>query len=322
MAALQDGKYEIARERLSALREQTAEAPSKAYLGYLIGVTERLAGHADAARAALRAAAGLGATPWLPKIRFELAAIELSSGNLAAAEELARGEAGRLLADDRKDRLAEVYHAFARKLLEPSDPVVQPDPAGAWELLAQARDLARSPVLRARLLLAMGQASQKAKNFPRAVENFRTYLREYPAGADRIAARFHLGEAQRDIGQPLEARLTWSDLVREIERRKADEKGKTADDLRAQALAEIPSTYGIPSPPDDTSLNLGVAALERFLAAYPAHPRAVRAQYDIGASYLAHGKSDLALAALRASSRTTARGSTTIRRAATVPSWP
>ena len=54
---------------------------------------------------------------------------------------------------------------------------------------------------------------------------------------------------------------------------------RVARELRALALAEIPSTYGIPSPPDDTSLNLGVAALQRFLAAYPAHPRAVKAAY-------------------------------------------
>jgi hypothetical protein len=31
-------------------------------------------------------------------------------------------------------------------------------------------------------------------------------------------------------------------------------------------------------------MNLGVAALQRFLSAYPAHPRAVRAAYEIGAT--------------------------------------
>ncbi|MGZ3394706.1 MAG: hypothetical protein ACXWPK_11775, partial [Isosphaeraceae bacterium] len=41
-------------------------------------------------------------------------------------------------------------------LLEPDDPVIQPDPHAAWGLLSQARDLAKSPVLRARLLFAMG----------------------------------------------------------------------------------------------------------------------------------------------------------------------
>ncbi len=58
---------------------------------------------------------------------------------------------------------------------------------------------------------------------------------------------------------------------------------------------QITRTYGIPTPADDTSLNLGVAALRRFLTSYPAHPLAVKAAYQIGASYLARGKSDDAL---------------------------
>ncbi|KAJ3047185.1 hypothetical protein HK102_012985, partial [Quaeritorhiza haematococci] len=69
------------------------------------------------------------------------------------------------------------------------------------------------------------------------------------------------------------------------------------DEARALALAQIPATYGVPAPPDESSLTLGVAALRRFLAAYPAHPRAVRAAFDVGESQRARGKSDAALAA-------------------------
>jgi len=71
----------------------------------------------------------------------------------------------------------------------------------------------------ARLLFAMGRTSQMAGYFPRAIEYFQAYLKEYPGGADRLAARFHLGESQRQFGQSLSARLTWADLVRDIERR-------------------------------------------------------------------------------------------------------
>src|SRR5271157_1142272 len=290
VAALQDGNHEAACGALVKLRENAKDPDERAYLGYLQGVTERLAGHNDAARATLQAAAAENPTGrWLPKIRFELSAIELAAGNLPVAEELARSEAIRLLSDDRKDRLAEVYHAFARRLLEPK---------AAWDLLSQARDLAKSPVLRARLLFAMGRTSQMAGYFPRAIEHFQAYLKEYPGGADRPAARFHLGETQRQYGQALPARLTWTDLVRDIERLKPAAADKDAQSIRASALVEIPSTFGIPNPPDDTSMNLGVAALQRFLSAYPAHPRAVRAAYEIGGTYLARGKSDLALAAL------------------------
>ena len=46
----------------------------------------------------------------------------------------------------------------------------------------------------------------------------------------------------------------------------------------------------MPNPPNDTSLNLGVAATRRYLAAAPAHPRAVRGTFEIGAAYQARGK--------------------------------
>ena len=60
-------------------------------------------------------------------------------------------------------------------------------------------------------------------------------------------------------------------------------------ETRAQALYHIARTFGIPNPPDDTQLNLGVAALKRFLEAYPAHPLAVRAAYE-GGSWSSRGR--------------------------------
>ena len=139
------------------------------------------------------------------------------------------------------------------------------------------------------------RASQKAGNHGRAIADFQAYLSEYPKGADRTAARYGLGESQLAAGQPLPARLTWTDLARDLE--KVDTK--EAADTRARALYGIARTHGIPAPPDDAQMNLGVAALRRMLAAYPSHPLAVRAAYEIATSYLARGKSQEALAALR-----------------------
>jgi TolA-binding protein len=299
VAHLQEGKFDAARTALIELRGKAKDRTERAYLGLLQGIAEQRSGRQGDARATLRAAiAGDPAGPWLPKLSFELATVELAAGNQAAAEELTRAEATRLLAADRKDGLAEVYQALAKRLLDPEDPVIPPDPNAAWDLLSQARDLAKSPPLRARLLFSMGRAGQKAGNVPRAIENFQSYLQQYPRGADRLEALFHLGEAQRQASQLPQARLTWTDLAREIDRLKEGDATRSARELRAMALAEIPSTYGIPSPPDDTSLNLGVAALQRFLSAYPAHPRAVKAAYAIAAAFQVRGKSDQALASL------------------------
>ena len=187
VAAMQEGRYAEADKALSAL----ADAPKtsgemKAYVAVIRGVALRLSGKLDAARELLSAA--LKAAPrgrWAAKTRSELAAVEVAAGKFAAAEALAREEAERLLAGDRKDRLAEVYRGFADRLLSPDLPTIPADPEGAYALLAQARSLAKGEALRASLLLAMARASQKAGNHARAIEDFQAYLSEYPKGADR-----------------------------------------------------------------------------------------------------------------------------------------
>jgi alpha-2-macroglobulin len=178
IAALQSGQFENARKPLATLREKAKTTDEASYFAYLQAIAERLSGQRDAARETLRTA--IQADPssrWAPKMRFELAGLDQASGNWPAAEELARAEATRLLAGDRKDQLAQVYHAFARRLLEPNDPLIPADPNGAYELLAQARDLAESPALRAQLLFAMGRSSLTVSNPSRAIDNFQQYLR-------------------------------------------------------------------------------------------------------------------------------------------------
>ena len=120
----------------------------------------------------------------------------------------------------------------------------------------------------------MGKASQQANNPGRAITDYQAYLNEYPKGADRAAARFGLAESQLAAGQPLPARLTWTDLARDLE--KVDTK--EAADYRARSLYGIARTHGIPAPGDDAQLNLGVAALKRLVASYPTHQLAVRAR--------------------------------------------
>jgi uncharacterized protein YfaS (alpha-2-macroglobulin family)/tetratricopeptide (TPR) repeat protein len=298
VAAMQEGRYADADKALSALanRPETS-AEMKGYVAVIRGVALRLSGRLDAAREILTA--DLKSAPggrWAPKARSELAAVEVAAGRFAAAEALARDEAERLLAGDRKDRLAEVYRGFADRLLSPDQPTIPADPEGAFALLAQARSLAKGETLRASLLLAMARASQKAGNHARAIADFQVYLGEYTRGADRTAVRYGLGESQLAAGEALPARLTWTDLARDLE--KVDTR--EAADTRARALYGIARTHGIPGPPDDTQMNLGVAALKRLLSSFPSHPLAARTAYEIGSSYLARGKSQEALAAFEA----------------------
>jgi uncharacterized protein YfaS (alpha-2-macroglobulin family)/TolA-binding protein len=299
VAALQEGRTADAIAALDALAKAPgATADDRAYAALIGGIARRLGGKLDDARAVL--AAALEAAPqgrWAAKLRGELTTVELAAGRFAEAEALARAQAEGLLAADRKDRLAGIYETFARRLLKPAEPVVPPDPEGAHGLFEQGRALARGTPLRARLLLAMARASEEADNHDRAIAEFQAYLDEYKeeAGlaADLDAARYGLGEAQLGAGQLVPARLTWEALVRAP-------KGADAARLVGDAMFGLSRTFGIPMPPDDTQLNLGVAALRRFLKAQPSHPLAVQAAYDIGASYLNRGRSQEALDALRA----------------------
>jgi tetratricopeptide (TPR) repeat protein len=299
VAAMQRGEYPLAIRELAALGQAAKSADDRAYFGLLRGIAERLSGERDAARESLRTALAADRNGrWAAKLRYELAGIALALGNWAPAEELARAEATRLLSSNRKDQLAEVYHSYARRLLDPGDPLVRPDPNAAYDLLTQARELAESPAIRAQLLFTMGRASMAVSNWQRAIENFQQYQKEYPSGADRFAVRLQKGEAERAANQLLPARLTWTDLIRDIERLKPAEITPEITKIRAAALYNIASTHGIPNPPNDTSLNQGVAALRRFLAAFPGHSKSVRAAYELGQSFQARGKSTEALDAL------------------------
>ncbi len=189
-----------------------------------------------------------------------------------------------------------MYYAFARRLLKPDDPVTPPDPAGAFDLLKQARGLAKGPELIATLRLELARAAQSANKHDQAVEEFREYLKDTRA-PDRAAARYGLGESQFHLNQLNEARATWGDLAADLSKLPAGTR-RDVEEIAGNALYQIAMTYGIPSPADDARLELGVAALRRFLTAYPTHKWAVRASYQIAASNLSRSKTDLALQSL------------------------
>ena len=71
----------------------------------------------------------------------------------------------------------------------------------------------------------------------RSTSSTEGYLKEYPRGDDRDAARLLLGESRRVAGQLTEARLPWSDLARDP---------GTRADFRARSLYLIARTYGKP----------------------------------------------------------------------------
>ncbi len=231
VAAMQAGQYAAAIQEIGELSRQAKSVEDQSYFGLLKGIAERLANERDTARDTLRKS--LEAEPkgrWAAKIRFELAGIELAAGNWAAAEELARAEARRLLAGDRKDQLAEVYHAFARRLLEPGDPLVRPDPNAAYELADPGTRAGRKPrTLRPAPVLHGPRQHGGPPTWLARSRTSQQYLKEYPSGADRFAVRLQLGHAQREY-QPTLCRP--ADLDRPGPRNRAPEAGRAVQRSR------------------------------------------------------------------------------------------
>jgi uncharacterized protein YfaS (alpha-2-macroglobulin family) len=295
VSALQAGRFEdalTAIDRWKADPKTKPTADDKAYDALIRGIALRLAGKNDDARKTLATAleAAKGNT-WAAKLRAELATTELSAGRFAHANALAREQAELLLSDARKDRLAGIYEAFAQQLLEPRDPTAKPDPTAAYELLAQAHDLAKNARARSQIRFKMGAAAQLANNHKLAIGVFELYLKEHPRGSANHEVRYRLGQLQLALGMAADARATWTHLARDLE--KVDEIPAT--EILAKALYGIAQTYAVPRPSDDTALSLGVAALKRLIARFPASPLVVQASYDIGASYQSRNQSEAAL---------------------------
>ena len=297
LAALQGGKTAEAIAGLDRLAANPAiPADDRDYLALLKGITLRRAGKFAEARATLKAAtAGRPEGRWASKIRGEMIAVELAARAFPAAESLARLAAESALDDSRKDRLAEIYRGFAESLLKPELITTAPDPAGAHALLAAGRGLAKGKDLRAKLLRRMALASFRGAQYPASIAENTLYLAENPRAADRSDARFDLADAQFAAGQIVEARRTFADLARDLA---ANDRAKSS--LRARTLRRVAQTHGLPNPPDDSQLALGVAALKAAIESDPDGDVEIDSAYTIALSYLARGKTEEARKTLAA----------------------
>ena len=179
---------------------------------------------------------------------LELAAVELAAGDVAAAEDLARAEAEMLLAATARTGSPRSIMRSPAGCSSPTIPITPPDPNGAYELARPGpRPGQESETLRARSCSRWdGRARPPATPAGRS-RTSRTTSRNIPKGADRSAARYHLGEAQWHAGQPLAARLTWTDLARDLaHERRPLARMMTA--FRARALYQIARHLRHPQP--------------------------------------------------------------------------
>ena len=100
-------------------------------------------------------------------------------------------------------------------------------------------------------------------------------------------AKFNLGAVLLAAGQRVQARKTWQDFLAAA----ADQPDERIAELLAKAKFSLTHTFGMPAPGTIGDLELGVAAAESFLAAYPQHELAAQAELEIAQGYSHHATS-------------------------------
>ena len=280
--SLQNHDYVAAVKAIDAAAD--AKDAAKDYLAYLKGRALYLAGQYDAAIVEFdRFAKTFPDSGWARRARFGKAIALARKGDFHAAEMIYRAEVDYLLSPARKNQLAEIYLEFADGYFKPKDDVQhQPDYKKALDFYLKALADMPAGARRIEVELQVARCNQLLNQLPEAATRYAQFVKDHPDDAAEIEARFRLGEVQLAQSEPQDARRTWQDLLAA--------HADSPSERIAEAAYNLSLTFGIPSPPTDEDLNLGVAALESFVKKYPAHKLAAQAQLRIAESYISRGR--------------------------------
>jgi uncharacterized protein YfaS (alpha-2-macroglobulin family)/tetratricopeptide (TPR) repeat protein len=307
--SLQSRDFAEAVKRIDA-ELKTGKATAPDYLLYLKGRAQtELANYDDATATFNTLEKEHAKSVWATRARFGRADILSRQRDYRAAAELRRVEAERLLSAGRRDELTNVILEFADRYFEgvpAKDPSQKkhPDYAQALSWYQEALKLQPGLALRQKIEYRIARSHQELAQHNEALTAFNNWLQRYAsekaAKADRVPAameaeaRYQYGRTQLAAGQPAEARKTWQDFLTSPAAKQA------GGELVAEASYRLAGTYGIPQPGSIGDLELGVAALEKFLKAYPKHKLAAKAELEIAQSYAHHARYDQAIARLKA----------------------
>ncbi len=251
-------------------------------------------------------------SPLVRRARFGKGLALARKGDFKAAEPIYRAEAEYLLSPERKHEIAAIYLEFADRYFDPPKDNEKPDYQKALEFYNKALEVGPKAEKRTEVELLVAQCHQEVKQYDKAIPRYQKFIKDHPDSKLDIEARFRLGESQLSAGQAKPARRTWQDLLA----RYTDSK----EERIAEASYKLSRTWGIPpggqqqdpQPPNPSeqqgasiptgpdSLDLGVAALEAFLARFPEHKLAAQAHLDIAQTYMDFGRLEDAVKTLAA----------------------
>jgi len=287
---MQDRKYAEAVEAID-VAAAAKDAP-KDYLAYLKGRALFLQKDYDRAAAAFdELAKQFPESRWARRARFAKGQALARKGDFRGAELIYRAEAERLLSEDRKQELADIYLEFADDYFKPADKEQKPDFAKAMEFYRKALEVGPKPAEKIEVELLVAQCQQELGELDEAAGLYEKFIEAHPKHALEVEARFRLGECRLAQGKRAEARRTWQDLLAE--------HADSSSERIAEAAFRLSRCWRIPQPQSDEELSLGVAALEAFLARFPEHKLAGQAHLDIAQSYVNRGRYEDAVASLK-----------------------
>ncbi|MBI5432692.1 MAG: outer membrane protein assembly factor BamD [Planctomycetes bacterium] len=289
---------------------------------YLRGTVLARAKQNDAAFAAFDAVERASPpSEWRHKARFARADLLRELGRAKDAEAIYEAEARRLLSESRQEELAKIYLDAADALSTPPAKPTPNAPPLDWNraavLYRKALELDVGAAIRERALYRVMVCLQSSANAAQAVQVSNEYrdafdptkAKSNPVGEHLFEVLYRRAECQRSLGLNDLARRDLEDLIAAIDGVRA-KREPWGDWLAGQTQAlqselaridgdahrAIGDTYG----DDANSVRLAVAAIERFLAKFPSHPKHAEAEQSIGLRYARAGLDEDALKAFDA----------------------
>ncbi|MCX8037330.1 MAG: tetratricopeptide repeat protein, partial [Candidatus Sumerlaeia bacterium] len=226
---------------------------------------------------------------WARKANFRKAQCFAALKQWDKAQALAGGQVRYLVSNERKLELADTYVKYAEAAFKPTDADKKPDYEKARVFYEKALDLGFTGARAEEIRYLIGLCHFQLGQFDQTVARLETFTKDFPQSRWAAPALYQLGLARARKGETVRARIHFRDLISDY------------PDTTQTALAayEIAMTYGVPNPPNDESLELGVKALREFVAKYPDHARALTADFQIAQTYQNRGRADQAIVEYR-----------------------
>ncbi len=263
-----------------------AEAPDKDDVLLLLARARWLAGDVEGAVADYRKLlTDYPNSELVAKARLQQAEALASAKRFQESAALYREEIERLTGAKRKEEIAETYLGLAAKALAADKK--DHDRAVTFYDLALDLGLSKAKALSVRLLAA--EARLAGGNHKDAIRRLVPLTKELSREQGQLRAMLALGRARAASRDGSRARTVLRDLIA-----LAPSSSEAAD-----AAYEIAKTFGVPQP-SRSNLDRAVTALRELAERYPEHPKAKIADFLIAKCQQHGGRTELALASLRA----------------------